>query len=231
VTTTYPLKSFFRFATLKVVGVKDFFLSIGNLKTENNELFKNNQRLIAENARLKDAEQENHLLREQLSLLPRDRFEFEGAYVVSQDVFGNNNWLEIGKGSNYGIEIGMPVIVSDGLLVGRVSEVYPRFSRVSLITSPQNIVNAVDLQTEARGVVKGEYGLGMIMDMVLQTDVLTVGDTVVTSGTGKFIPRGLVLGEITDIISSQDGLFQRAILSSSVNFKNLETVFVIKNFN
>ena len=87
----------------------------------------------------------------------------------------------------------------------------------------------MDLQTGAKGIVRGEYGLGLVLDMVSQTDLLNVGDDVVTSGLGSDISKGLLIGKIKELQVSSDKLFQGALISPRVKYANLDTIFIIKN--
>jgi rod shape-determining protein MreC len=176
-----------------------------------------------------DIKNENAFLREQLNLLPRDQYNLVSAFVVSQDPNETGNWLEIDKGSNDGITVGMPVIVSKGILIGRVQQVNSGSSQISLLTNPKSTINIMDVASGAKGVAKGEYGLGIIFDMVLQTDSINVGDSVVTSGVGSEIPRGLYIGTIQEIHQSDDHLFQQAVLTAPLQVSKLQMVFVIKN--
>ena len=85
------------------------------------------------------------------------------------------------------------------------------------------------VESGAKGVAKGEYGLGIIFDMVLQTDSINTGDSVITSGIGGEIPRGLYVGTIQEIHQSDDHLFQQAVLTAPIQFSKLQIVFVIKS--
>jgi rod shape-determining protein MreC len=226
----YPFEKTFYLLTLKISDVRDFVSSIGSLKKENKDLITENQRLSAENATLRDAKSENVILRDQLKLIPKQKFNLEQALVIGQDSYGLSSWIIIDKGASSGIKNGMPVIVSDGIIAGKIEEVYPKSSKVSLLTNSQSVINAVISGTETKGVVKGEYGLGIILDMVLQTEVLKIGDEVITSGIGGNAPRGLLIGKIQEIKPSEDRLFQQAVISPSVKFSELRLVSVIKSY-
>lgn len=212
-----------------IESIKEFVVSIGQLKSENEQLIKENQSLLAENAMINDVENENATLREQLKLLPRDKYNLLASFVVSQDPNGTGNWIEIDKGSDDGIAVGMPVIVSNGILIGRVQQVSSESSEVTLLTNPKSTINIMTVESGAKGVAKGEYGLGIIFDMVLQTDSINVGDSVITSGIGSDIPRGLYVGTIQEIHQSDDHLFQQAVLTAPIQVSKLQVVFVIKN--
>ena len=123
----------------------------------------------------------------------------------------------------------MPVIVSDSIIMGKVSEVLAHTSKVSLLSDSQSVVNVVDVETGARGVLRGEYGLGILMDMVSQQDGLNKDDTIITSGLGGDIPRGLLVGKINEVKFSSDKLFQQAIITPRIKYSKQDTVFVIKN--
>lgn len=221
-------KAFFSFSA-GIDGMKEFIVSIGQLKEENKKLIKENQELLAENAMVKDMKNENAVLREQLNLIPRDKYNLIAAFTISYDPNGTGNWLEINKGSEDGIVPGMPVIVSKGILIGRIQQVSSKSSQVMLLTNPKSTVNIMDVETNAKGVAKGEYGLGVMFDMVLQTDSINVGDSIITSGIGGEMPRGLYVGTIQEIHQSDDHLFQQAVLATPLQIPNLQLVFVIKD--
>ncbi len=222
-----PFKKITYSTAVTFEGVRDFVSSIGQLKEENKKLINENERLLGERALLNDIKNENDVLREQLGLLPKNQFELLSATVISQDPNGMGNWIEIDKGDNDGVREGMPVVVSKGTLVGRIQDVTARNSKVILLTNPKSIVNVATTQTGAKGLAKGEYGLGIIFDMILQTDSIQSGNEVVTSGIGSEIPRGLYVGTIQNVHSSDDHLFQQAVVVSPLKISKLQFVFVL----
>lgn len=226
---TYPLQKAFSISANKMHSFGDAVSSIGRFKKENEFLIKENLRLKSENIELKDIAKENDELRSQLGLLPREKFDLLASSVIGRDLYKGNNWMIIDKGSKDGVVKNMPVIVSDGVLVGKIEEVFYAQSRVVPITSPTSNINAVTSETGAIGAVSGKYGLGIVLDMVLQTDYLKLGDSVITSEISQNIPRGLLIGSIEEIYPAEGHLFQRATLSSPVDLFKLRHVFVIKN--
>lgn len=215
--------------TFEASEIKKFISSIGQLKKENEKLIEENRSLLAENSKLREEGKENEKLREELRLLPRDKFNLEGSAVISRDSNEQGSWIEIDKGKKDEIKKDMPVIVNSGILIGKIEEVYPTTSKVLLLSDMGSSINAVDSKTGSKGIVRGEFGLGIIMDMVLQSEALNPGDDVVTSGVGKGFPAGLLIGKIGEVSPSGSELFQRAIISSPVDFSRLQFVFVIKN--
>ena len=118
------------------------------------------------------------------------------------------------------------------MLIGKVSEVFARYSKALLLSDPNSLV-AVSLSGVAPGskLVKGEKGLSIILDQVPQQDLLREGQIVITSGLEPSIPAGLVVGEVEDIISEENDLFQQAVLKPLVNFSALQIVSIVLSPN
>lgn len=223
-----PFQKTFYFLSANIHGFFDFIGSISELKKENEQLTNENNTLSGEVASLREQEGENKALREQLGLIPKEKFHLEASFVIGQNPQKLGSWLLVDKGSSSGIETGMPVIASEGILVGKVEEAYSQSSRVVLLSDSGSAINAVDLETGTKGIVKGEYALGIIMDMISQSDIVNVGDMIVTSGLGSDIPQGLLIGKVKEVRTSKDELFQQALIIPRIKYSGLETVFMIK---
>lgn len=227
---TSPFLKTFRIFSGGVQGFFHFLGSIGELKSENEKLLEENRELTSKNALLGDIENENKLLREQLDLLPRKEYGLESSFVIAQDPLGQGNFLFIDKGSSSGLQSGMPVIVSRGILVGRITEVYPNSAKVVLINEKNSAVNCEIEDSGAKGIVKGAYGLGFMMDMISQSEVVKEGDVIISSGLGGDMPRGLYIGKVKEVGQSADKLFQQASIISPVDYSSLRVVSIIKEW-
>jgi rod shape-determining protein MreC len=227
-TVSSPFLKTFRIFSGGLSGFFEFIGSIGDLKSENEKLLEKNQELLAQNNRLKDAEKENQSLRKELDLAPRSKFDLEASFVIAQDPQGLGNYFLIDKGEGAGIKTGMAAIISNGILVGQVTESYSNSAKVTLITDPSSTINAEVQSSGAKGIVNGEYGLGLQMGMISQTEVLSEGDTVISSGLGGKIPRGLTIGKIGQVGQSPDKLFQTASVFPAIDVSGVRTVFIIK---
>lgn len=224
----YPFQKTFYLFGRTISGTAEFFGSIGDIKNENKKLLKENNILSAQVALLNDEKKENTILRDQLNLIPRQKYNLEATFVTGQDPQRLDSWLMIDKGTSNGLEVGMPVIIYEGILIGKIDEVTTHTAKVSLLSDSTSAVNVLDLETGAKGVLRGEYGLGVVMDMVSQQETINIGDTVITSGLGNNVPRGLLIGKIQEVRSSGDKLFQQAIIAPRVKYSKMEVVFVIK---
>ena len=74
------------------------------------------------------------------------------ARVVSASASPFARTLVITAGTSAGVQLRAPVVSGDGL-VGKVSNVFPDTAVVTLLSDTQTYVAAVDVQTNARGVV------------------------------------------------------------------------------
>jgi rod shape-determining protein MreC len=223
---SYFFEKLFQASADKVHFTSSTLFSIGSLKADNEELSRKNAELVSENVRMKILEEENEALRRQLELSLKSDFTLEHAEVVSRETSGLSDWVMINKGSDDGIEKGMTVVVLGKVMVGKVAEVLSGSAKVRLLTNTTSAVNAVTVNTNAKGIVKGEYGIGMILDMVLETNNLETGDKVVTSSMSDS-PEGLLIGTISQVRSSKDYLFQQAVITSPVDLSRVKFVSVV----
>ena len=78
------------------------------------------------------------------------------------------------------------------------------------------------------GLVRGDDGLNLTIDLLPQGKTIEQGETIITSGLAGFFPPGLLIGQIEKIISSEVQTSQTAKIKPAVDFTSLEQVFVIK---
>lgn len=224
----YPFQKTSYFLSKKTSNFFSLLGSISNLRKDNEELLKENAKLLSQVSDLNQTKKENEELRQQLDLLPKEEFELEGAFVIGQDPRGNISWVMLDKGRLDGVEKGMPVVVSDKILVGKIEEVFEKSAKAVLLTDSNSSINVIDLETGAKGILRGQYNLGLSLDMVEQREVLNVGDSIVTSGLGGTFPKGFLIGKIDQVDLKGDKLFQEAQIRSSVRYEDLNVVFVVK---
>ena len=192
-------------------------------------LLEQNVQLALENMRLREAGEENRRLRQALAFKERDEiWETIPAEVIARDPDQMYNTLEIDAGQDSGIRVGWAVITIDGL-VGHTIQVQERSSRVQLI-GMRSKVSAVVQKGRAHGLVAGVPGGGRFELLYVDaSSVVKVDDRVVSSGLGGRYPKGITIGFVTQVREqSRDPLFKEVFLESSVNFRNLEEVFVMR---
>jgi rod shape-determining protein MreC len=171
---------------------------------------------------------ENESLRKDAGLESRKKFDILATEVMSSGGETQRGTVVVDRGSVHGVEVGMPAIVGDGLLVGIVDEVYPVSARVSLVTNSKMAIGGITAENGAKGIIRGDRGLGIIFGMILQSDAIQEGDRVMTSGAGGLVPSGLYIGSIGSIRDSDDRLFREASVFSPVGPDTLRFLFLIR---
>jgi rod shape-determining protein MreC len=168
-----------------------------------------------------------------LNLPPRPGFRMETARVVQRDFSAWWQRLVVRKGRNYGIQVGAPVVSTDGL-VGRVTEVHAYTSVVELISSPgvrlAAFLDGDSRPVSYRGGVNPVFGpaRGALEFVPLDIAVLP-GEPrrLVTSGLGGAYPPGLAIGEVTSVAPSTDGLFKTGDVRLDPRLSELTEVTVL----
>lgn len=140
----------------------------------------------------------------------------------------------LNRGEKDGVRVGNAVIFKDNL-VGRVVKTSSYLSTVLLITNSSSSFTATTLETNSSGVVKGQGGGEIILDNVLLSENLKKGDIVLTKGdidqdTVGF-PTNMIVGKITSVSKKPSDLFQKAEVTSLIDFVKLSDVFIITQIN
>ena len=183
------------------------------------------------------AAQENESLRETLDFVDGPRFPADftpvTTRVIAQPPTPYDQQLLVAAGSNEGVALDDPVVTSDGL-VGKVTKVSADASQITLLTDQSIAVSAVDLNTQARGVVEpsSSSGGGLVLDRVDKAQEVEAGDTVVTSGwqegdLASLYPRGIPIGVVTAVGQQDIDLFKRIQIEPFVDFDSLSEVVIL----
>jgi rod shape-determining protein MreC len=209
-------------------------------RTDNRDLDKvvkdleaRNAQLIQENASLKVLKEENQLLREHFKFSESNDYNFILAEVISRGVLVNfptqNQYIIINKGAKQGLQIGLPVLSSQGLVVGKIDEVKDNSAKVNLTTDSQcKFAATIQNRDSTVGIAEGDLGLIIKMNFIPQTEEINIGDTVVTSGLEENIPRGLVIGSVTEVLKESNEVWQGAVIEPLVDFNDLIIVSILK---
>lgn len=189
-------------------------------------------RLLAENASLKVQEEENELMRQFLDFFTDKDYNKVMAGVISrgdaQDIATRVELISIDKGSRDGLIPGLVVLNEQGIVVGKVSDVKESISSVQLVLNDDCRMAATILGgSQTSGIVEGDLGLTMKMNYIPQSKEIKVQDIVISSGLEETIPRGLVIGQVTEMLEESNDLWKSAVLESSVYFEELTIVSVI----
>lgn len=194
------------------------------LKEENENLRRaiiDNTEIVAENARLK-------ALLDYRKAAPQ--FDTVVAAVVARDPAAWTNIIVINRGTAHGIAKDMAVVTPQGL-VGSVVQAYGSSAKVQLILDPRSAVGGLVQRPESRvaAIVEGNAAKPLAPKMVniaRDADIIK-GDKIITSGFGGIYPKGILLGEVTEVVNEEGGLLKYAVLKPAADFDRLEEVAVI----
>lgn len=223
-----PGEEFSYRVSFKLNNFFSFVNSINDLEDQNIILKHENQILLGELVQLKEVVRENELLRKQIGETEPQQRDLILANIIGQDLSGLRKYFLINKGLKHGVKEKSVVIASGNILVGQVTEVNESFSKVQSIIDSNSRVNALIQELSVAGLVRGEQGGDLIIDLLPQSESIEQGQLVISSGLAGFFPNGLLIGEIKQIISSDVQISQMAKIKPAVNFESLEKVFVIK---
>ena len=180
-----------------------------------------NRELLVEAQKAAVLGEENKVLRDQLEVLLPSDWEL----ILAQTI-GRGRYLVIDKGEAEGVRLGQ-VAILEKILVGRVVKVSAHESQIELPTDPASIIPVQTIKTKARGLLTGQFGKGMALEKVTQGEILEKEDIVVSTGEKDYL-KGLIIGKIGNIEKNESELFQKAEVESSLNFEELEFVFLVK---
>lgn len=214
-----------------VKGSKNFYerwLKKRDLLKENEQLKNQLVKLAIDDSRLKALQEENELLKKELNFVEESKLKFVSAKIISgvSDPFSRS--VIINRGKRDGLEKGLAVVASEGILVGKISEVYDDFSKVILLNDNNSKVAAtIQNLDHTVGLVEGQYGLSFSMTNIPQNQEIKEGDKVVTSGLEGKIPKNLLIAEIESVKSIENEIFKTAILKPIISLDNLSYVEII----
>jgi rod shape-determining protein MreC len=216
-------------AVLRPVG--NFFTGVfeyGSLKRENAKLADELAQARNQAASASEYQRELQILSEQQNLDWLGKIPTVTAQVVENSSSNFEVAVQINRGTNSGIAVGMPVVTGGGL-VGRVVETSASVSTVLLLTDPSFSVGVI----LANGTVLVADGQGrgnaMTLELVDATTAIHQGDKLMTSGLNlEQFPKDIPVATVKAVRSSPGQLQQEVTVTPTANVSHLEYVRVLQ---
>ena len=221
-----PVDQTITFFQRKVSNIFDSYIRLVGVNRENQVLTEEIRRLRTEIVSLREKELENKRLKKILDLKDKLDFPTIVAQIIGQDVSGLFRTVLINKGSDEGVMPDMPVTTPGGI-VGKIGRCSNAMAQVAMITDPNVAVDCRVERTRDRGLLIGSYSYSCVLQYLSKEAKIERGDLIVTSGLDGIFPRGLVVGTIESVRSSEHGLFLEATVSPSARLSEIEEVMVI----
>jgi len=218
-------------------STKQMASQAGDAIVPRRELLKQNDRLRRENQEFRlQALQNEELLRENEKLRrlfgwqQQQRWKYKLATVVLREPANWWRTVQIDLGSRDGMTTNLPVLTTDGFLVGRISSVMLTRSTVVLLGDPTCKVAARVVNDAgdtgvigASGPLESEF---VELGYLARNANIKPGQEVKTSGEGGIFPRDIPIGKILDTRSVEFGLATVARVRLGANLNALEEVWV-----
>ena len=194
-----------------------------NLKQENIELKKENSKLYA------IITQETR--KEDKKIQPKkNHYKYIPARIISNSIKNNNNFLTLNKGTSDGVEIGMGIIVDNGI-IGIIQSVSKNYSKAISILNQRSSVSIFHSKTQHNGTLSwknNNYMISEIRDIPNHARIHK-GDTIKTNGYSNIYPSGIPVGTISSFKKGiEDGFY-----NIKVNFINdmntVDNVYIIES--
>ncbi|KKQ68652.1 MAG: rod shape-determining protein MreC [Candidatus Nealsonbacteria bacterium RIFCSPLOWO2_12_FULL_39_31] len=206
------------------------FFNTKNLKQEKERLENENQNLIFKISALQEIKKENETLRQALGIELQENFNLEISQIINKDV--SAGFILIDKGLLSGISKDMPIITGQNVLIGKISQVYDNFSEVMLVSNHKSVFDAKisSPDNDVTGIIRGQGSYSYALyDLIPRGTEISTGETIITSGLGGFLPKGLIIGKIKEVRKSDVDPFQQAKVELFFNISSADNIFVIKS--
>jgi len=136
----------------------------------------------------------------------------------------NSNAIFIDKGSDSGLTADLAVITPEGV-VGKILAIFPHSAQVLLIADASSGVGVTLAQSRVQGILKG--GANNLCDLhyIMNEEVVTRGEAVVTSGLDQIYPKGLPVGTVVTV--GDGNIYKTINVKPSAELNRLEMVLVV----
>ncbi len=230
--------SFFQIGFSRVTGfVNDTINSISELKKLKSEYESLREKVNDYKVLQRDILKlkiENKSLKQQLGFSKTIDLKYKSARIIAQEPGNLFKTLVIDAGSSKGIEKYMPVIAfQDGVqgLVGRIIDVSMYTSKILPVFDKDSYVGARMMKVRYEGLVNGDgnkYGY-LTMSYIKKSakEHIKFGDMVITSGMRSIYPRGINIGRVREIDTSEWQPSLQLKIEPVIDFSRLEYVFII----
>ncbi|HET6612975.1 MAG TPA: rod shape-determining protein MreC [Kofleriaceae bacterium] len=225
-----PLQAGVSWIVEGVGSVWNRYVWLVDVEEENEQLREANSRLRHQLAVAGRHVADTAKLERLLGLKEHQVAEVVGARVIASSLSAHFRVTRIRLDRGQGqVAPGMTVVSAEGL-VGRIFHVYGDYADVLLTTDPQSSIDVLVPRTGGRGVLTGlgeDGAYACTIEYLEKKSAVIAGDTVVTSGLGSAFPAGLLVGHVASVKDKSYGLYQKVVVTPSIDFAALTRVLVL----
>jgi rod shape-determining protein MreC len=203
--------------------------SVDKIKSELEKLKKENEELSSENIRIKSAIGYLENVEELIQFKKKyDKNYSKGiiAQLLMKQFSIQENYCFIDKGADDGVTKDMVAVYKD-CIIGRISEVFPSYSKLAFVTDKSCKIAAYCCKTGTTGIYEGINQTDKAsLSYVNHLATLEADDLVISSGEGVVFPQGFALGKISTFTS--DGVQYKVSLNPIIDVNKLKYCYLIK---
>lgn len=165
-----------------------------NMQETNEQLARENQRLMEWYQTANRLNAENKALRDLLKMEVDNAISFQGGQVISDPSTQYSHTILVRLGRDNGLEKGQGVLSHEGL-IGRVIDTQSETSRVLLMSDINSRIPVTIDGGKDRAILAGTNNNHPILDHLPNNHGIAAGQKVITSGHGGVFPYGVPVGE------------------------------------
>jgi rod shape-determining protein MreC len=225
-TTTKNFRTLVFGTFASVTSVFSDIISISDVKSENERLRLKTAELMLSTQQLREFAEENKQLKLLLGMKDTTGYELIPAKITSRSLSAAYNNFTIDQGSLGGVEIGMPVINNAGLL-GVIYNVSSNNAIVRTLRNSNLRIVVRDTRSRHQGILSWNGDQHIISNLPKTSDI-QLGDTIITSEISSIIGIPVPVGEVSELINPEFGLFNDAAVKPFVDLMTVDFVFVVK---
>ncbi len=190
------------------------------------------QRKLIEQTLYREEYEDLKALRKALNYAYRNNINnYLTADVIARDAGNWYGMFVVNVGADDGVTKNAMVFNGSGL-IGQVFELGSKWAKVLTITDVRGAVSfrIVDDVRNFDGVVTGRSTAelaGYLFDLDAE---VKIGDQLITSGLGIY-PKGIIIGRVVGVKTNNETLLKHITVAPSVDFKQIDRVFVIPEIN
>jgi rod shape-determining protein MreC len=174
----------------KIAHVK----AIWDMQETHDMLAQENERLMQWYQTANRLDAENKALRDLLKMKDDNAVSYKAGQVIGDTETQYSHTILVRLGENDGLEKGRGVLSHEGL-IGRVIETGKETSRVLLLSDINSRIPVTIDGLGDRAILAGTNNGDPILDHLPETNGVTAGQKIITSGHGGIFPYGVPVGE------------------------------------
>lgn len=200
----------------------------GQLRDRVTELEARLDTMSVDYVRLKALEEENKSLKAIAKFVTASAYDFVPARIIARSPDPRSAVVTIDRGAVDGVQVGMAVVVGDGIFAGKITSVSDRIAVVTLVSDERSRVAAAAASSSRLfGIVEGRGNNAAQLTLVPQHDPLAVNDVIMTAGTEEKVPANLTIGLVNSVDEKETDPFKEAAIEPLAKTDKLDLVLVV----